>query len=347
MMDVTSESFEREVLERSHELPVVVDFWAAWCGPCRMLGPVLEREASRAPGEFALAKVDVDANPELALRYEIQGIPAVKAFRNGEVVAEFVGAQPPAAVAQFLDELTGPTATERLIAELNGSGELPEVRQALEHGEPRARLRAAARGHRRRRGRRARAADHPDRRPLRRARPRAPADDALPAAARRQPLLMAITTETEPTVRAEGVPLPGQGRVARGAARRRPGGGQAGDRDHRTARVPGQRPHDLEPRGLLRRRRGLVSGRHLHRPRRPRRPRLHQPDIEGDGVAGKRADGRFGFTRLSLRLAVETDPADEPQARRLAEQAEQTCLVSASLDLPIETVIEANQPSVP
>ena len=69
--------------------------------------------------------------------------------------------------------------------------------------------------------------------------------------------------------------------------------------------------------------------------------------IEGDGVAGKRTDGRFGFTRLSLRLAVETDTADEPQARRLAEQAEQTCLVSASLDLPIETVIESNQPSVP
>jgi len=69
--------------------------------------------------------------------------------------------------------------------------------------------------------------------------------------------------------------------------------------------------------------------------------------IEGDGVAGKRADGRFGFTRLSLRLAVETDAADEPQARRLAEQAEQTCLVSASLDLPIETAIESNQPSVP
>ena len=69
--------------------------------------------------------------------------------------------------------------------------------------------------------------------------------------------------------------------------------------------------------------------------------------IEGEGVAGKRADGRFGFTRLSLRLAVETDPVDEPQARRLAEQAEQTCLVSASLDLPIETVIESNQLSVP
>jgi organic hydroperoxide reductase OsmC/OhrA len=69
--------------------------------------------------------------------------------------------------------------------------------------------------------------------------------------------------------------------------------------------------------------------------------------VEGDGVAGKRADGRFGFTRLRLRLAVETDPADEPQARRLAEHAEQTCLVSASLDLPTETLIEANQTSMP
>jgi putative thioredoxin len=134
-MDVTSESFEREVLERSHELPVVVDFWAAWCGPCRMLGPVLEREAETRRGEFVLAKLDVDANPELALRYQIQGIPAVKAFRHGEVVAEFVGAKPPAAVAQLLDQLTGPTASERLIAELNGSGELADVRQALEHGD--------------------------------------------------------------------------------------------------------------------------------------------------------------------------------------------------------------------
>jgi putative thioredoxin len=134
-MDVTTESFERDVLARSHELPVVVDFWAAWCGPCRMLGPVLEREAKTRAGEFGLVKVDVDANQELALRYEIQGIPAVKAFRNGQVVAEFVGAQPPAAVARFLDQLTGPTAAEQLVAELTAAGELLDVVTALEQDE--------------------------------------------------------------------------------------------------------------------------------------------------------------------------------------------------------------------
>jgi putative thioredoxin len=134
-MDVTTESFEREVLRRSYELPVVVDFWAGWCGPCRMLGPVLEREADARAGEVVLAKLDVDANPELAQRYQIKGIPAVKAFRNGQVAAEFVGARPPAAVAQFLDELTGPTASERLVAELTESGELPEVLAALEQAE--------------------------------------------------------------------------------------------------------------------------------------------------------------------------------------------------------------------
>jgi putative thioredoxin len=134
-MDVTTETFERDVLERSRELPVVVDFWADWCGPCRMLGPLLEREAGERAGELELAKVDVEANQELAARYGVQGIPAVKAFRAGQVVREFVGALPPAAVAEFLDELTGPSAAEQVVAELKAAGELPDVVTALERGE--------------------------------------------------------------------------------------------------------------------------------------------------------------------------------------------------------------------
>jgi putative thioredoxin len=131
-MDVTTETFERDVIARSHERPVVVDFWAEWCGPCRTLGPLLEREADARAGEVVLAKVDVDANQELAQRFQVQGIPAVKAFRKGQVVSEFVGVRSPAAVAQFLDELAGPTAVERLVEELRESGELPEVLDALE-----------------------------------------------------------------------------------------------------------------------------------------------------------------------------------------------------------------------
>src|SRR5512133_438426 len=134
-MDVTTQTFEAEVLERSRALPVVVDFWAEWCGPCRMLGPILDREAEVRAGEVVLAKVDVDSNPELAQRYGVQGIPAVKAFRDAHVVDEFVGARPPAAVAEFLDGLTGPTARERLASELRDSGELPEVLVALEAGD--------------------------------------------------------------------------------------------------------------------------------------------------------------------------------------------------------------------
>lgn len=134
-MDVTTETFERDVIERSRELPVVVDFWAAWCGPCRTLGPMLEREAEARAGDVALAKVDVDGNQELSRRYGIQGIPAVKAFRNGQVVDEFVGALPPAAVAQFLDGLTGPSPVERVLAELSETGDAPEVVAALEDGD--------------------------------------------------------------------------------------------------------------------------------------------------------------------------------------------------------------------
>lgn len=104
-MDVTEDTFEAVVIARSHSHPVVVDFWAAWCGPCRQLGPVLEREASKRSERLELVKLDVDANPAISQAYGIQGIPAVKAFHKGRVVAEFVGAQPAAAVERFLDSL--------------------------------------------------------------------------------------------------------------------------------------------------------------------------------------------------------------------------------------------------
>src|ERR1700759_1604842 len=102
-MDVSESNFQTAVLDRSHTVPVVVDFWAEWCGPCRQLGPVIERAVAARSGQVELAKVDVDANPNVARTYAIQSIPAVKAFKDGQVAAEFVGAQPPAAVDEFLD----------------------------------------------------------------------------------------------------------------------------------------------------------------------------------------------------------------------------------------------------
>ena len=103
-MDMTTDTFDHDVVRRSHELPVVVDFWAAWCGPCRMLGPAIEAEAEKRAGRLELVKLNVDAEPVIAARYGIQSIPTVAVFRNGEPVTGFVGAYPPAAIARFLDE---------------------------------------------------------------------------------------------------------------------------------------------------------------------------------------------------------------------------------------------------
>ena len=125
-MDVTEANFQTAVIDRSHQLPVVVDFWAEWCGPCRQLGPALERAAAARSGKLELAKVDVDANQRLARDFRIQSIPAVKAFRDGKVAAEFIGAQPPQAVEKFMDSLL-PSEADGLVER----GDEESLRQAL------------------------------------------------------------------------------------------------------------------------------------------------------------------------------------------------------------------------
>jgi len=125
--DVTEQEFQARVVDRSRTVPVVVDFWAAWCGPCRQLTPLLEREAARHEGAVDLAKVDTDANPSLSQAFGIQGIPAVKAFRDGRVVSEFVGAQGAPVVERFFAALA-PSEAEKLAA----AGDEASLRRAVE-----------------------------------------------------------------------------------------------------------------------------------------------------------------------------------------------------------------------
>jgi len=141
IIDVDQGNFQQEVIQRSHNVPVVVDFWAPWCGPCRMLGPILERLANEPGSNFVLAKLNTDQNQAIAGQYDIRGIPAVKAFRNGQVVDEFVGAQPEPNVRAFLQRVTAGArprpqrqARQQTKPAAGPAQRLQQARNALEQG---------------------------------------------------------------------------------------------------------------------------------------------------------------------------------------------------------------------
>lgn len=129
MVDVSDATFEQDVIARSAEVAVVVDLWADWCGPCRTLGPILEKVIAETGGRVELAKVDVDANPGVAASFQVQSIPAVFALKDGQVVDQFIGALPEAKVREFIDRLAPPRSeADKLVDQ----GDEASLRQALE-----------------------------------------------------------------------------------------------------------------------------------------------------------------------------------------------------------------------
>lgn len=147
-MDTSSDRFDADVVQASHSTPILVDFWAPWCGPCRVLGPVLEKLAGEARGAWRLVKVNTDAEPGLAATYRIQGIPAVKLFSRGKVIGEFSGALPESAVRGFLKEHIPSESRMHLVAahkarengDLSAARELAEKVLAASPDEPEARI---------------------------------------------------------------------------------------------------------------------------------------------------------------------------------------------------------------
>ena len=130
-IEVSEATFETDVIDRSFDVPVVIDFWAEWCGPCRSLGPVLERLADEADGRWILAKVDVDQNPRLAQAFGVQGIPAVHAIKDGKSLADFTGALPEQQVRAWLTQL-GPSEADGLVADARNAAESGGLNEAAE-----------------------------------------------------------------------------------------------------------------------------------------------------------------------------------------------------------------------
>jgi thioredoxin len=268
-MDTTIDTFERDVIERSRELPVVVDFWASWCGPCRMLGPALEAEAAKRAGLLELVKLDVEAEPLVAARYGIRSIPTVVVFRAGDAVNGFIGAYPAAGHRRLLRRASARGCALRRVRSREPSGS--EMTPAIRHKEFRFPVAVAW-------------------------------DEGRLTTARvagKQPLRIATPPEfrgTNPDVWSPEDAF--MGAVASCLA---------------VTIVAIAERDELPLTGL---------------------------SVHAEGFVGRRADGRFGFVRIEQTVTLETDPDHEDAAREVVARAEDGCLVTASLDLPVQTIVD-------